>query len=376
MAMREAGRATSKYQIICMAPDVCKTPPYATPIPYQIVVDLQASQFSSKNVNIKGDPAATMALRVPGVKGDEAGSMGGVMSNVIKGYCRPLKFTPSVRINGNFSLFHQDTLCFMNCAGPEGPFNTIGILQCMDAMAMGPVPSPDDPDAADPPLEEPTPEELGFLEKLDVFKAIKDNAGTIVQAGQYALAVAQNGFSPEAIIGGFGMLGGAMGLTGLTQAAGLASQGLSIAKTDWRNPASALSALTGVAGTAGALAQVPQLSQMSQALQLGAVGAQVMTATQSRKPAQTASIAKTSTADQGATGDGSRKGARVTGGGAMLGAQTAVSGMNAQTQVRPASGSQYQSAAQGAGEARAVAHQAEKADQSVPSPSRPETELV
>lgn len=78
----------------CMAfPDVCKTPaPPAPPIPipYPNTAMLNQATSTSKKVKIVGKEAVTTKAKIPKSMGDEAGTVGGVVSGQIMG---PVKFT-------------------------------------------------------------------------------------------------------------------------------------------------------------------------------------------------------------------------------------------------------------------------------------------
>ncbi len=94
----------------CFAfPDVCKTPTPGgpVPIPYPNIAMLNqgnSGTFSSK-VKIVGNKAATQDSEISMSSGDEAGSVGGVISNKIKG---PAKFTQGsskVKIEGKGAAY-------------------------------------------------------------------------------------------------------------------------------------------------------------------------------------------------------------------------------------------------------------------------------
>jgi len=186
MAVNEGARKSGKFIVVNTIPDVCLTPPNPSPVPYSIVAYLDDSVDYSKNVNFTCQPAAMMKSRVSKVTGDEAGSAGGVSSGVNVGYCRPIKgkHSTTVRVNGEYVLYHSG-LMDMNCAGPEGTGNTVGIicflgLSCSAAISPGEEKQPCDPE---------TPQEEIFLENLpdkvkeclkkkfeNIFEKIKDAA--------------------------------------------------------------------------------------------------------------------------------------------------------------------------------------------------------
>lgn len=125
-AARHSGSGAT---ITCMAPDVCKTPVGNTvvPIPYMITSQLSWAQRTAATVEITGLQAFTMNSRTDKVVGDEPGTIGGVKSGVNRGWCRPQSRKINVFVEG-FELIEDANLYEMNCAGPEGPGNTIGRL--------------------------------------------------------------------------------------------------------------------------------------------------------------------------------------------------------------------------------------------------------
>lgn len=125
-AARHSGKSA---KIVCLAPDVCLTPVgnSIVPIPYMIISELAWSETTSTNTEFTGMQAFTMDSRTNKVTGDEPGSKGGVKSGVNKGYCRPISKKTSVFVNGA-ELIQNDNLYDMNCAGPNGPGNTVGRL--------------------------------------------------------------------------------------------------------------------------------------------------------------------------------------------------------------------------------------------------------
>lgn len=97
----------------CMAfPDVCKTPaPPAppVPIPYPNVVMLNQANPGkcSKKVLVLNKNVLTKQSEVPMSSGDEAGSVGGVMSSKIKGEATfQKKFSMKVKAEGQNVIYH------------------------------------------------------------------------------------------------------------------------------------------------------------------------------------------------------------------------------------------------------------------------------
>ena len=83
-------------------PDVCKTPTPGGPIPIPYPNIGKSSDTSQGPNTVKTDGSMPM---VKGAKymmstGDEAGSVGGVMSNVIKGVCEYMMYSFDVKFEG------------------------------------------------------------------------------------------------------------------------------------------------------------------------------------------------------------------------------------------------------------------------------------
>jgi hypothetical protein len=130
MIDQTAARHSGKTAVIaCLAPDVCLTPIGSgmVPIPYMILSKLDWSQRAVASVTFTDQQAFTMNSRTDKVTGNEPGTGGGVKSGVNKGWCRPISNRTSIFVKGH-ELIQNDNLYDMNCAGPEGPGNTVGRL--------------------------------------------------------------------------------------------------------------------------------------------------------------------------------------------------------------------------------------------------------
>lgn len=68
-------------------PDTCKTPPAATPVVYPNTALCATAVPSQYRIMINGQPTLSTASTNPTSTGDEAGAMGGVVSQIIKGPC-------------------------------------------------------------------------------------------------------------------------------------------------------------------------------------------------------------------------------------------------------------------------------------------------
>jgi hypothetical protein len=90
---------------ICMAmPDVCLTPaPPAPPIPipYPNISQSQDTSGGSSTVKMDGNPIMVKGASFSKSTGDEAGSVGGVMSGMIQGKAEFLNYSFDVTVEGN-----------------------------------------------------------------------------------------------------------------------------------------------------------------------------------------------------------------------------------------------------------------------------------
>jgi len=72
------------------APDVCKTPPFMIPAPMPNMAANVTAVPAYMTIMIMGMPELNMASMNAITNGDEAGTMGGVISFIIVGPARPL----------------------------------------------------------------------------------------------------------------------------------------------------------------------------------------------------------------------------------------------------------------------------------------------
>ena len=89
---------------ICFAfPDTCLTPTPAgpvVPVPYPNIGELGQAVMVSTRVKINGKPVILQGSEIPMSSGDEAGSLGGVLSGKIKGRVTFITSSQRVRIEG------------------------------------------------------------------------------------------------------------------------------------------------------------------------------------------------------------------------------------------------------------------------------------
>jgi uncharacterized Zn-binding protein involved in type VI secretion len=84
-------------------PDVCKTPTPGGPIPIPYPNLAQSSDLASGSTTVKleGNSAAIKGCNYSTSTGDEAGSVGGIVSNKFKGKAEFILFSFDVKIEGN-----------------------------------------------------------------------------------------------------------------------------------------------------------------------------------------------------------------------------------------------------------------------------------
>jgi RHS repeat-associated protein len=130
VADNEGTRKSGNFWVVSISPDVCLTPVGSTmtPIPYQITAKLTDGILEAGSVKMQTNVTTTKASRIVCVKGDEAGTGGGVTSGVNLGYCRPITHSTTVRAESQ-PIVYRTSLYWMNCAGPDGPGNTQGEIQ-------------------------------------------------------------------------------------------------------------------------------------------------------------------------------------------------------------------------------------------------------
>ncbi len=251
MAELEGARQAGHFKVICILPDMCKTPGCKQPVPYQIAGDFKDGARHSPDVNFMGYPAMTMNSRVDKVTGNEPGSNGGVKSFVNTDHCAPLNGSKTVRVNGYEVLFQDATYMWMNCDGPDGPCNTIGKVLFIGETGQAETGQDDQESSTDPPVTPETAAEKSFLDELNPSNVLKNLTSPqgIMSLALMAPSLATVDWSdPGSILGAAGGLAGAGGMGTLAQTAGLANQAHSLANTDFSNPGSILGAASTIAG--------------------------------------------------------------------------------------------------------------------------------
>ncbi len=92
------------------APDVCKTPvgSAVVPIPYPNISQSSTLKKGSKSVKINGQPAALKGTTFESSNGDQAGSVGGIVSGVTGKETEFISYSFDVKIEGQNAVRHAD----------------------------------------------------------------------------------------------------------------------------------------------------------------------------------------------------------------------------------------------------------------------------
>ena len=169
MADQTGLRRDPRGYVVATTPDVCKLA-NGTPTPFPIFAQFSWAVREVATVRFEGRPATNLDARISRVVGDEAGVGGGITSNVNLGMCRPVPGTtsPTFRVGGQWLIHSRDTQMLMNCAGPDGPGNTVGRVTWSASAPSGVTVGPDGEilGATNPPVEAETEEEKGFFGRL------------------------------------------------------------------------------------------------------------------------------------------------------------------------------------------------------------------
>ncbi|MBK8252480.1 MAG: DUF4150 domain-containing protein [Polyangiaceae bacterium] len=116
MPKQVTARKESGWKVVCLAPDVCKTPMGSStpPVPYQVVAKLEDTAEVAKSVRANGYPVVVYARSyVPQTTGDAAGSALGIQSGTVEGKCHPDEHSKNVYAEGKLLVRHDD-LFWMN----------------------------------------------------------------------------------------------------------------------------------------------------------------------------------------------------------------------------------------------------------------------
>ncbi len=120
MADEQITTKNSQFMLVSMAPDVCLTPVGSSvvPIPYPISHTMDQAEQCSKNVFANDKAVFLHGLSfVDNVKGDEAGSKGGVVSGVHQKVSHSLQKSSNVYVNKHLVVRTGDKV-HMNTSKP------------------------------------------------------------------------------------------------------------------------------------------------------------------------------------------------------------------------------------------------------------------
>ena len=101
--------ATTKGGTAVGGPDVCKTPaPPAPPIPtpYPNMGDVSSSDGTVSKVVCENKEIVVESSKIPSSKGDEAGTLGGMISNVNRDQIQFKRYSSKVYAQGKKVVFH------------------------------------------------------------------------------------------------------------------------------------------------------------------------------------------------------------------------------------------------------------------------------
>jgi len=105
--------ATNKGGQVMGFPDVCKTPspggPVPAPYPNVALLNQASGATCSRKVRIQNKKVVVQNTTITTSTGDEAGSVGGVISNMIKGPAKPRRSSSTVRCEGKAAVFQTCT---------------------------------------------------------------------------------------------------------------------------------------------------------------------------------------------------------------------------------------------------------------------------
>ncbi len=100
------------------------------PIPYPNQGDLGQATSTSTKVKIKGNPVILQDSQIPSTTGDEAGSVGGVMSGMIQGKVTFATYSTKVKVEGKSVVRMGDTT-------QQNNNNAVGTVLSGESTVMG-----------------------------------------------------------------------------------------------------------------------------------------------------------------------------------------------------------------------------------------------
>ena len=104
-------------------PDVCKTPTPAgpVPIPYPNIAMSSDTAQGSTTVKMDGNPIMIKSSNFKTSTGDEAGSVGGVVSNTVKGKAEFVNYSFDVKVDGENVPRLLDPMIHNKLSSPNTP---------------------------------------------------------------------------------------------------------------------------------------------------------------------------------------------------------------------------------------------------------------
>lgn len=156
MADNVVARKDSDWIIVCLTPDVCKTPMgnSTPPIPYRVTAKLADAAQVVPTVNANGKPLVVLTQSfIPKTIGDEPGAAKGIKSGTVGDICEPLEHSSTLKAGGFNVLRHGDKF-YMNCKNTVG--RIVGQTPSSVKSAAG----------SNPEISPETPEEAGFWEEF------------------------------------------------------------------------------------------------------------------------------------------------------------------------------------------------------------------
>jgi hypothetical protein len=109
--MRSVVHTSAGGKAICLCPDVCKTPaaPSPVPVPYPNIAEDSNGTDGTTTVKADGSAVLVKDSKISLSTGDEAGSLGGVVSSKFKGAAKFITYSFDVKYEGKNVCRHLDS---------------------------------------------------------------------------------------------------------------------------------------------------------------------------------------------------------------------------------------------------------------------------
>lgn len=111
MAENVVARKQDGWKVICLNPDVCKTPMGSSipPVPYIVYAELSTAVEIAPSVRSNGYPVVVYDQSyTPQTIGDSPGVAKGIKSGTVAGKCFPEEKSGTVRAEGKYLVRHDD----------------------------------------------------------------------------------------------------------------------------------------------------------------------------------------------------------------------------------------------------------------------------